>query len=188
MRNKLDNLRVLFAPDHFRQIFGEDTLARYSAFTDGNFISMFQTLGFLNLGLLLRLGKRWLRPPAPARPELRLADRCLVAALVSTGVWCLIMFNPGSTIIHQGSLATILLLFLALGIYLASLSSRLAWVVSAIQTLAIFPIFVFGQLLFGNPRGTLMEGTLDPGFAAVALLSLAGLTLWARTTPSEARP
>lgn len=177
-RNKLDNIRVLFVPDFFRQIFEKDALPRYSAFSGGNFFSMFQALGLLNFGLLVRLGMRG----RAARAEFRLADRCMVAALVSTGIWCLIMFNPGSTIIHQGSLATMLLLFLALGIYLAALSPRLAWAVPAIQTLVIFPLFVFGKPLFGNPRGTLMEGVLDPGFVAVAVFSLAGLLVWAELT------
>jgi hypothetical protein len=180
--NKLDNVRVLFAPHNFRLIFGDDPRPRYNAFMDGNFYSMFQALGLLNLGLLVRLRLRWIGCEASTSPVILLADRCAIAVLVSTGVWCLVMFGPGTTIIHQGSLATMLLLFLAFGIYLASLAPRLVWVALAIQALAILPIFVLGKLLFGNPRGTLMEGAIDPGFAAVALLSMAGLLIWARLT------
>ena len=189
-RNKLENLRVLFVPDNFRPIFGDDPRARFNAFMDGNFYSMFQALGLLNLGLLVRLRMRWKEREAPAPPDIGLADRCVAAALISTGVWCLIMFSGGSTLIHQGSLATMLLLFLAFGIYLAALAPRLAWVLLAIQMLAVFPLFVFGKPWFGNPRGTLMEGAIDPGFAAVALLSMAGLLIWAMwvKTPPAGTP
>jgi hypothetical protein len=177
-RNKLENVRVLFVPYNFRPIFTDDPLQRYDAFTRGNFYSMFQALGLLNLGLLVRLRMRWIGREATARADIRLADRCVAAALVSTGMWCLVMFSPGSTIIHQGSLATMLLLFLALGIYLSSLAPRLAWVAAGIQ-MATLPIFVLGKLLFGNLRGTLMEGAVDSGFATVALLSMAGMLIWA---------
>jgi hypothetical protein len=176
--DKLENLRVLFVPDNFRPIFTNDPRARYNAFMDGNFYSTFQALGLLNLGLLVRLRMRWKGCEALRSPAIHLADRCTVAALVSTGVWCLVMFSPGSTLIHQGSLATMLLLFLAFGIYLASLAPRLAWVALTVQILVIFPIFVFGKSLLGNPRGTLMEGGIDSGFATVALLSMAGILIW----------
>jgi hypothetical protein len=180
--NKLENLRLLFVPYNFLPIFQDNPRLRYNAFMDGNFYSTFQALGVLTLGLLvrlrLRLRMRWKRCEASTSPVICLADRCTVAAFISTGVWCLVMFGPGSTLIHQGSLATMLLFFLALGIYLASLAPRLTWVALTIQILLVFPIFVFGKSLFGNRRGTLMEGGIDSGFAAVALLSMAGFLIW----------
>jgi hypothetical protein len=176
--NKLENVRVLFVPDHFRPILEDEPRPRYNAFMDGNFYSMFQALGLLNLGLLVRLRVRWSGREAPPGPAIGLADRCTMASLISTGVWCLVMFSPASTLIHQGSLAVMLLLFLAFGIYLAALAPHLTWMTLAIQMLVIFPLFVFGKALFGNFPGTLMEGAVDSGFATLALLSMAGMLIW----------
>jgi len=167
-------------PDNFEPTSSDHPRYRYDAFTRGNFYSTFQALGLLILGLLVRLSTLWRGREAAAKPSIRLADRCVAAAFVSIGIWCLIMFGAGSTIIHQGSLATMLLLFLALGIYLAALAPHLAWATLAIQTIAILPIFVLGKLQFGNMQGTLIEGAIDPGFAAVARVSIAGLLIWAR--------
>jgi hypothetical protein len=182
--NKLENLRVLFVQDDFLLLFTGTPRQRYDMFSAGIFYATFQALGLLNLGLLLR----WRKRESSNRPEVRLADRCLAAALISTAVWCLIMFGPGSTIIHQGSLATIMLFFLAFGIYMASLEDRLAWATAGFQMLVLLPVFVFGKFLFGNSPGTLMEGAIDSGFIALALLALAALLIWGKwvkTPPAD---
>jgi hypothetical protein len=175
---RLANLRVLFVPNESPSIFSADSARRYDAFSQANYYSMFVALGFLNAGLLVRLRMYWLRRRMSKRPEIALADRCVVAALISTVFWCLVMIGPGSTMIHQGSLATVFLLFLGFGIYLAALTPRLACGVAALQLLML-PVFVVGKLLFANPPGTLMAGAIDPGFAVVALLSAGGLLVWA---------
>lgn len=175
VRSKWENVQVLFVPPSFLGLFGDDVRERYDTFSRSIFFSLFQALGILNLGLLARLV--WRRSAVGL--ETGLADRCVIANLISTGVWCLVMFYPGSTVVHQGSLAAVLMLFAALGIYLAALAPRLAWAALAIQALAIFPIFLFGKPLFGNPPGALVEGTLDAGYGVVALLALGGLATWA---------
>jgi hypothetical protein len=103
-----------------------------------------------------------------------------------------VMFEPGSTTVHQGSLAVALLFFLSAGVYLDLLAPRVAVAAGAIQLLAVFPIFVFGKPLFGNAPGAMMEGSMDAGFAAVTVVSLAGLLLWGArvgySLPAAARP
>ena len=184
--NKLENVRVLFVQDAFPLLFTGTPRQRYDVFTAGNFYATFQALGLLNLGLLLRWRIRRRKPAPSTPPDVRLADRCLTAALIATAAWCLIMFGPGATIIHQGSLATMMLFFVAAGIYMASLAERLAWAIAGFQMVVLLPIFVFGKFLFGNFPGSLMDGAIDSGFIGLALTALAGLIVWGKLveTPS----
>jgi hypothetical protein len=179
LEGRIRNVAILFIPDRFSLIFSGDWKQRYDTFMAGNFFCLFQALGILNLGLLARLDSRKYQPSPQSERERALADRCAIAALISVAVWCVSMYTPGGAVIHQGSLLNVVLLFVALGIWTASLLPRLAYVLIAIQAAVIFPIFVFGKPFFGDVGDTLVDGgILDRGFAAVTLLPLAGMLLW----------
>lgn len=94
-----------------------------------------RALGILNLGWLLllpRFGRRWLVADGL---DLRVARRMLGLGLAGLLTWVLLMFLPNTALIHQGSYATMLLLFTALAALLSSLPARLFLPICAWQVL-----------------------------------------------------
>jgi hypothetical protein len=92
--NRLANLGVLVTPAgaSARQV---------------EFLHVFFGLGLLNLG--------WLGLLRPVRRRLAALDGDLLGgALVSLLVWCLAMFGPATTAIHNGSYLTMLMLAVGL--------------------------------------------------------------------------
>jgi hypothetical protein len=53
--------------------------------------------------------------------------------LASVSVWVLLMFGPGTTVVHQGSYASVVLLFLSLAAWLSALPGRLPFIALGAQ-------------------------------------------------------
>jgi hypothetical protein len=129
--NKLANLKVLFRGDRrpAAQLYpwppNRDS-AQWPADAIGfrrcEFTCLFWSLGLLNLGWLAALATG--RRRAGLDPTLGVTVPAL--GLASVFAWVVLMFGPGSTVIHQGSYATVLLLFAALAAWLTALPLRLA--------------------------------------------------------------
>ncbi|MFP5376613.1 MAG: hypothetical protein ACLGIO_07530, partial [Acidimicrobiia bacterium] len=132
VRNKADNLAAVVRP-----------LPRWSDVRDGGaeqfrqweFRSMAWALGPLNLGwVALAAGlagqarKRW-SPPAGWRPAAAMVGLGLAAVVV----WALMMFGPGTTVIHQGSYATMVLLWVGLAGVVGARSPRWGAAVALVQ-------------------------------------------------------
>ncbi len=143
LENKLANLRVLLvmAPrppdDQYPWPRGKN-LPPYPAdptsYRRCEFLTLFWSLGLLNLG--------WLAALVSTRCQSLRLDRELgvtvpALGLVSVLVWVLLMFGPGTTVIHHGSYATFLLLFAPLAAWLAALPPRLAYPLLAVQGVAL---------------------------------------------------
>jgi hypothetical protein len=143
LKNKLANLRVLFvmAPrppdDQYPWPRGEN-LPPYpvdpTSYRRCEFLTLFWTLGLLNLG--------WVAALVSTRCQsLRLGRELEVTlpalGLSSVAVWVLLMFGPGTTVIHHGSYATFLVLFAPLAAWLAALPPRLAYALLALQGAAL---------------------------------------------------
>jgi hypothetical protein len=152
LRNKLANVQVLFiaAPDQYSwppQGDPETWPADATGFRRCDFLALFWSLGLLNVGWLVALAHRPQRSPASGRAMLLLGVASIVA-------WILILFGPGSTVIHQGSYATFLLLFATLAAWLTALPGRWPVVLLAAQGV----VFGWGWLLtspansFGPPN------------------------------------
>jgi hypothetical protein len=138
-------------------------------------------LGILNLGFLAFLLVRGFSAELKHSAPIRVTQRLFVLALVSLLVWCLLLYIPGSTVIHAGSYGTVLLLFAALSISLASLTRRLTYVLLGFQALFLFPLFALTDAFMKSRSGSVFAGAADPGMAclaALSLLMLLMLVLW----------
>jgi len=173
LQNKLANLAMLVAWPGWRpHADWRNTILNLS---DLAFFAFFPCAGLLNLGLLARLGLR------RSSPQVRFADRLLLVSLASLLIWCFLMFEPGSAVVHQGSFATVLLYFIAMGLYLHARSRVLAWSIAAIQACLVFPVLIFLEPVIMRAPGFIWNDPVDAGMAATALLSLAGLVAIAVT-------
>jgi hypothetical protein len=157
IENKLENLRVLFmaAPEPHRwpaaSLHPPEWPTDAIGFRRCDFSALFWTLGLLNLGWPLVLAGAWRRSPSLSGkgPETgRIAGATLgfvvpALALASVAVWVVLMFGPAGTMVHQGSYATVLLLFAALAAWLTTVPSRLTYCLLALQG----AIFAVGWLL-----------------------------------------
>jgi hypothetical protein len=130
LRYKWENfLQLLGGPTHGYRLFGNDFagLLRYEEFR-----YLLIALGLFNLGwlaLLTRRGRRRVASSVDAG-RLRLMFAIAGAALL---IWVLLMFGPGTTLLHQGSYATVLLLFVACGALLTTLPAWLVRTAVAVQ-------------------------------------------------------
>jgi hypothetical protein len=148
---------------------GSDQDARRRA----EYYSTFFAIGWWNLGfvaaLLLRRGKA-VQPGARvhpgAGPSAGLAAAFLWCAL-TLAVWVLLMFLPQSTVIHQGSYVTLLVLFPALALALWRLSPALLVFVSLAGLVNFLCVWL--------PPASSRPGTLHPGAACVAAMGALGL-------------
>jgi hypothetical protein len=110
-----------------------------------DFSCLFWTLGVLNVGWLVALAS--LRRPHGLNPTLGFTVPAL--GLASVLVWVLLMFGPGTTVIHQGSYATVLLLFAALAAWLTTLPTWLTGLLLLLQG----AVFTVGWLLTSPANG-----------------------------------
>lgn len=82
-------------------------------------------------------GKRGETAPAPYD--------MLIACLLSLFVWAMLMFEPATTIIHQGSYLSVLSLFLVTLIVMAQSSSALLYAAAALNTAVAVVAYVFDR-------------------------------------------
>ena len=101
---------------------------------------------------------------------LRFGDQLMLIALLSCLIWVLIMFQPGSTMIHQGSFAQMLLFFAALTIYLLQ-AKWFLWPSVALQAFVLFPMYVLAKPIIQAESGSVWDQPLDGGILTVMLLS-----------------
>jgi hypothetical protein len=142
------------------------------------FLCLFWAPELLNLGWIAAAWQ-WRRRPAALDPVLGIAAPAL--ALASIPVWVLLMFGPGTTVVHQGSYATMLLLFASLAAWLAVLPGRLPYVVLVAQGV-LFTI----TWLITSPANHL--GLQNPFLIASAATSFALLRRVAAGESRTAKP
>jgi hypothetical protein len=123
------------------------------------FLCLFWAPGLLNLGWIAAAVLAWRRPPVLDR-TLGIAAPAL--ALASIVVWVLLMFGPGTTVVHQGSYATMLLLFASLAAWLAVLPGRLLYVVLIAQGILFSVTWLFTSPAnnYGLPNPFLIVGAI----------------------------
>jgi hypothetical protein len=156
VHNKLENLRMFFMASQEQYHWPEHgTPVEWPVGAIGlrrcDFMCLFWSLGLLNLAWPLAVASWW-RRSADLDPTLGFTVPAL--GLAAVAVWVVLMFGPASTVIHQGSYATVLLLFAALAAWLATLPGRLPYVLLVGQG----TVFALGWLLtlpanqFGMPN------------------------------------
>ena len=142
------------------------------------FFFLVPTLSFLALGfpaLLLGILKRY------RTLAWYLAVRLFVFVLITIVIWCVLMFGPGTTVVHQGAYASVLLAFAACCLALWSLSPWLAGAAIALQGFLTF--MLYGPLMRKMtqdqhlvPYGELRSSMLVT--AAMALAAVIWLLYW----------
>jgi hypothetical protein len=151
LANRLGNLKTLFvpAPDQFRWLPHETPITLpigWAAFRRCDFFCLFWAQGLLNLGWAVALIMS-VRRSAGISPVLGVTIPLL--SLASILLWVLLMFGPASTIIHQGSYATFLLLFASLAAWLCVLPEWIVYLLLTTQGI----LFACGWLLTSPANG-----------------------------------
>ncbi len=158
--NKLANLRTVIGDwpptDGFSPV-------ELGSLRDQEFFHLVWALGLLNLGwfgLTAWLARRRRqRPDDSGRATLQM----VAVAGLSILFWVLVMFGPGSTIVHQGSYATVILLFAALAGVIG------AWPPAWSAALGVLQVTWF-TFLWGV--AVPLDGrTVDVGSAVIALVA-----------------
>ena len=166
---KWQNVRTLFG-DPLAIARATDARQRLNAYVIVSFFALFPALGVLNAGFVARLFAR-------RDPVLRFSDRLMLLALSSACFWVLIMFQGGSTWLHQGSFGQMLLFFAALSLYLASASQGLAWLLLGLQGAIFAVVYLAGEPVIRSEPNTVWNVHLDPGMLMV-VIAAAGALAW----------
>lgn len=105
-------------------------------------------------------------------PEWRSSATMWVFIALTLFIWCVLLFRPGTTIIHSGAYVTVVLGYMA-GIFaLWAVSPVLAAVIGGLQMLLNVLLYgVWGQAPSKDVLGH--AAAVEPGFVALSLLSLA---------------
>jgi hypothetical protein len=170
--NRLANVRTLFAGRWSDWLFfrGADLAAR----RNGEYYGLFIALGWWNLGFVA-IGAR-----AMAARSGRQGGRDDSGLFLSVGwciltlaVWVLLMFRPGAAVIHQGSYACVLLLFLCLAAALRRANPAVFGLAAVAAALEFAQVWI--------PPNPSRMAPLHWGAAAVAALAGAAVVIAAAT-------
>lgn len=185
---RIDNL--LTVVDHQREYWG-DTLALISGLLQSgshwnatvakdaaelramNFFYLFPCMGPLLSGLVALVAGAVRRAN---NTEWRTALKLWLSTAATIIFWCVLLFKPGTTIIHSGTYALVLLFIAASILTLWALSSWLALIVGTLTAMfhVVLYIFLMRQSTAGD---SLQADSLDYGFVSLAIVSFAGLVL-----------
>lgn len=140
------------------------------AWRHAEFRFLIRALGLLNISWLLLPGFR-----ANAQQDVATARRLIAWGItLSLMFWIGAMFTPGTTIVHLGSYATVLMLFVVLALPLSRLSRPAQWALIAAQVLSFVVVWV---LTAPTGRSWWDGAAVNPGMAVTAMASGAGLIL-----------
>lgn len=142
----------------------------------------FPALGILLLGLPPLFFRRL------ASDSSRTARSFLAVGTLVLIIWCLLMFEPGATVNHQGSYFANACWFFALGIGLARYPQPVIWLAVVIQSLLFF-----GGWVLQSPHSIQAAGLMPAAQAPAAICALAAgaaalAVLLSRPDPSELQP
>jgi hypothetical protein len=170
VHNKVENLRALLIsnPNAYSG-------SLIQGFLGEGFFSVFQTLALLNIGLAVLLWHR-LRRSKTELPEVAAGSRIGLVAGLSILIWCAMMFGPGTTVIHQGSLLNIIFLFAAGAVGLIALAPGASEFVFIVHVFLIFPVVLAGKwIMLVNRPGSVWNHAVDSGSAVAAAIIMVSL-------------
>ncbi len=138
-------------------------------------------LGFLVLGpfaLLIGLKKQW------RSAEWKTAAILWLFVGLTIISWCLLMFGPATTVIHQGTYVMVLLGYAGSILALWTVSSWLAWLIGSLQIALNFVVYV---LCIRQPLPNQLppEGVVRYATLSLALLAIAGIAVLLNASSSR---
>jgi hypothetical protein len=166
---KWKDVKTIFGGEEFTGLGTRDAGSLLIGLELGAFEHVFFSLGFLNLGFFCRL---LIKTRSSA---VKFADTCLILTAASMLFWIFVLYKPGATIIHQWSLAGMLILYVILAIYVLEGRPQLIKPLLALQLLAVFPLLIFAKPWTEKAPGLLFDAPLDPGMLMLALASAGGI-------------
>ena len=176
--NKLENVRALVGP---RTAWPTLSDAGIAGLRDTELSHVARSLGLLNLGWIGAAA--WLVRRRARTDDV--ARECLIMLAVGVAglaVWVLLMFGPGTTIVIQGSYATMILLWVGLAGVIGTWSGRWAIGLLAVQVAWFTIAWALGLPGRGQP--------VDAAAAALAAVSGAACValLWRLARSSDQDP
>jgi hypothetical protein len=121
-------------------------------------------IGIFNLGWLVLLSKKY-------RRQLSVVERrTIIGSLISLFIWSILMYLPGSTMIHQGSYATILLLMVVGGRLISRMGHHIITWVFAIQLVLFLYAWVIYDYLVGVASLKSSAARILCVFACIAIM------------------
>lgn len=165
--NKADNIRTIFGdvpPEGL--LYGEGTLA---SIRDAEFRYVLFGLGLLNAGWIMVLMPSVRRRLQQTKLDGQRLQLLFTVALASLLAWALVLFGPDITVIHQGSYATMLLLFIALAaVVTRALSPLLLKLLLTLQVSYFILVWVLSVWA---------QHSVNYGYIAWAIAGAAGLAV-----------
>jgi len=203
VENKLNNFQALFralthgyagwVPALLRTTVGLGTPADYETVRLAQFYVLAANVAWMLPGLLL-LGFR--RPAQHVQDRIQ-ARQMLYISLWICLVWCLLMFIPGETVVHQGSLLPPMLLSVAGMIGYCSISPLLGWLAFFLNGAVFWRVYVVyslevfraNWLRYPVPlHGSAVVFSVPLQLGVISAALLAGVSLWfASAAPSDDR-
>jgi hypothetical protein len=168
LKSKEADIEAIYTGGEMAALETGDWRKALTALETGSFFRMLVSLGLLNAGFVCCVFAR-------RGAAVKFADSCLWIVGGSAVLWLLILYPPGATVIHQWSMASMLLLFAALTIYLAEARPRLVYPLLALQIFGVFPLLIFAKPFIQESPGVLFDAPLDAGMAAVAAMTFAAI-------------
>lgn len=167
--SKSRNIEALFRSDpslkslHAPVVKDPSTYSIIDSIRRQEFFALIPALGLFNLGwfVAIRLRKKNRIFYLEIRP-------LILLGLSSVAIWTLLMFIPGSTIVHQNSYGTMMLLFTFLILVISQLSSRVRVALSVLQIL----LFSFIWIIYTSRENQESE------LIAMALSLLGIIVVW----------
>lgn len=133
LANKVENFKRLFGDINISPLPVQERRTK-------EFIHVFNSLGWLNLSWLILVINlsihRW-------KERFKTIRYVLALGVVSLSFWIMLMFGPGSTSIHHGSYATMILLFVGLSYPITQLSNWLTYLLLAVHSAYFFYIWIW---------------------------------------------
>lgn len=178
--HKAANLRVLFA-GNWRAL-GDFSAEHAKARRHDEFFFLFRTLTWWHAGTALLLAALLLpRGRAALAGTARRQAGLLLWSALTLVLWCVLMFTPQSTVIHQGSLAVPLVLFLLLSRWCEAAGRWALPVIAGLQMATLAANYARpNEIIAGPPTGLPL--------LLVSAVGLAAVLLTARGTGAEPLP
>ena len=183
LRRRWEDFKILFYTDSKNLMPTRNIQELVSNLLNEQFFAFFFALGVVNLGFLFRM---FLRRDTGLQSQFKLPDRLVKIVVVTFPIWMFVMYEAHATVIHQGSLANVLLMFVAGALYIHGYFPRGTYLLLLFQAVAIFPITVFSRPLLDPTPDSVADIVLDPGMLTVALAALAALVWLGCTKVKEA--